>query len=165
MNGEDRVGTVCVAVATAVLLIAAPAAATPQHPTAASQQAPPLARPEKPGAAGTTVKGGTADGTAPSLEELAKRLSTVLAEQSARPSTGTATADNASAPGVSVVSKRPPTAVSRRAPAKKLSLVTLKWDTALTSGGVSLSWDPHLDPRGAHRGDKGVRLVWPDRRP
>jgi hypothetical protein len=172
---------VCLAIACAVAGLTPPASAARQHPPSATRQAVP-ANTEKPGteksAAETAVQGtktgaaaaATSGRAAGSLEEVAKRISAVLSEQSGRPATGgpgpASRPDDAhgSPPSAEPARARP---LPRRAAAapRAASLVTLKWDPALTSGGIALSWDRQLDPRRAGMAGRGVRLVWPDRRP
>jgi hypothetical protein len=173
------------AIACALAFLAPPAWAARQHPPSATQQAVP-ARAEKPGAekpgaekpaaADTAVQAmksgaaaaAAADKPAPSLEEVARRISAVLSEQSGRPASGgpgPASRPGAAQRGATAAEPALATPLPRRpAPVPRAaSLVTLTWDTALTQGGVALSWDRQLDPRRTRAAAGGVRLVWPDR--
>jgi hypothetical protein len=159
--------SLCVMVACALATVLSPLPAAGQRPPAATERPTAAANPpqgEKPVAAGATDK------TPASLEDLAKRISSVLAEQSGRPPTaGAAPSPGAAGTPIGpmpVEPKRSKPLASRPAPAPKAaSLVTLKWDPTITSGGVALSWEGQLDPRRTRRADQGVRLVWPDRLP
>jgi hypothetical protein len=163
-----------------------PLTAFDQHPPAATQQPASAAGRQQASPAPAGAKGAPKDGgkegsekgaaegaekaTSPaSLQDVARRISTVLAEQSGRPvpSEPGPAAGGGSSHGASLAAggdsgaprprSRPssPTFVAPKPP-----LVTLKWDPALTSGGVALSWDSQLDPRRAGAGDLGIRLVW-----
>jgi hypothetical protein len=153
-----------------------PLAAFDQHPPAATHQAAAAAgrqqaSPAAPEAKPAAKEGGEKDKTqaSTSLQDVAKRISAVLAEQSGR----AAPADSGGPAGggsphaaraTASVSPDPPRARSRPSPpaaaAPPPALVTLKWDPALAAGGVALSWDSQLDPRRARPGDLGIRLVW-----
>jgi|WetSurMetagenome_2_1015567.scaffolds.fasta_scaffold76971_2 hypothetical protein len=105
-------------------------------------------------------------GKAPSLQDVAKRISAVVAEQTSRSSTeGAAKPPARPAEGAPAEGGRPRAAGVRSTPPapKPASPVTLSWDAALSSKGVALAWDQHLDPR--RSAELGVRLVWRDRPP
>jgi hypothetical protein len=168
---------VCLAIACAVATLTPSAWAARQHPPSATQQAVPV-KTERPAAeksasepAVQATKPGTAaaaDTASPSLEEVAKRISAVLAGQSGRPATdgpGPASRPGAAQGGPESAAPARARPLPRRpasAP-RAASLVTLTWDPALARGGVALAWDRQLDPRRARVADRGVRLVWPDR--
>jgi hypothetical protein len=150
-----------------------PLVAAPQATAAAGRQqtspAPPEAKPaSKAGAEKDKAKASA------SLQDVAKRISTVLAEHPGRPAPADAGVPAGggsphAARAAGSASPDPPRPRPRPLPpaaaAPPTSLVTIKWDPALTSGGVALAWDSQLDPRRARPGDLGIRLVWSAVRP
>jgi hypothetical protein len=125
--------------------------AWPAH--ALAQSAPPPAVATQQPAANPRT--GASDGAA-SLQDVARRISEVISDH----------AGKVAAPSVEITPRpepaKPKPAVAKRPPLprKPSSLVSLKWDPALTSTGVALAWDDQLNPR-RPRADLGVRLVWP----
>lgn len=109
--------------------------------------------PTRPGA-----RSESSDGAA-SLEEVLSRINKVVGEHSAK-ALGAA-ADAGTAPPNARAKARSPKIVT----AKTRPPAMLKWDPALTSGGVALSWDDQLNPRRVRAADLGVRLVWSARTP
>jgi hypothetical protein len=162
-DGGGRVRTVHVVSCGLVVLLMAQAPVSAQHPTAATQQALPAPRAEKPGAGAQATEGPPPV----SLEDLAKRISAVIAGQGGA-ATGTGAESDrrgSIAGGAAAATRSKPASPRPVAGARTASLVTLRWDASLASDGVSLAWDAHLDPRRAGRANLGVRLVWPERRP
>jgi hypothetical protein len=122
-------------------------------PVKSEAQAKAEGKPATNGGARTESKDGAA-----SLQEVLSRISAAVAEQNGKVSAGP---DAESHPPPARVRARIP----KPAAATTKPQALLRWDPALTAGGVALSWDEQLNPRPTRSGDLGVRLAWPARIP